>query len=1178
MKKTYKNINKKTKGVLYLSGVFLALLSNINNTYASDKTEPYYWSGTVSEYDGFVDPEIPPAVKLKKSIDGMPAGTILYRTEYLGFTYYCPATPEELQDTDLEVNSTKYRKWGPWDMPINQVAYQETVVGNIEPGFIPSSYSYSTVTIPKGTTVQGIKINSEGGDYRTTLGTLNASYTGKIKSVTDYKGINDPHVYFDLTGTNLEGVGAVNIGRVPVSKITTKGKINFYYKDSRPIYDNFPQYGKYADRDASDINIISDDSHTYVEQGKWVNPSYAPYDLGGKNGEWVYLGYNADGDVLKNPYSLETSLYFRGNSALKEFDMRYTPWNPTDSKPGEEEKKKEFAYQEFPKRTKYDTDSKYYNTKYNLIKSLIQKGVFFRRSNLTLKQDVEDMLNRISFRNHPVNEASVMMVQRRMNESTRYFTVFNELSDIYLHTMRVKDKSGNVVGFYTYDVNTGNVERKHGENIKAGEKYTVEVYLGNAKNRDIIATKNQSQIGLTTNYKEQDYLTIGETKYTQSKEVPNTMTATKGSKSSVMTYTITAPESDFFDIYGYVGYKHMGTDNLDYTNDIGRIRMNITDIGATGERQESKADLVAKKIELLDSNDKVVYSYTRGASEPSVNKAIVPGNTYNIRYTIVNEGDDAKYRVNNPGRWEGDNWIPGGWSDWIYYDCTINSQYQYSRIVSDSSSAGNDVVPPSQEHGVSNEVELFHEGKRKIKIYKDTEITYTRNNIVFEYPYLNTTFSFTTSNDNVNSDKTNDSLTTVINPKYDAVISNVRIFPKNEYIADEKKKTSYVVMYDATLDTEDFIKKGDANMLIETSININNKTVFVTDLLSVGENKNIAHSVDVNVSKEGVRTATVILNYHKHTYETDYSNNKGVAKDASVRKINNPFEGNIKDKVTKVDTSNGSSLAGGGDLNNNCLIPRTENNWSITHRKLSWSATNKSYTSISGDKQTFKKYTEKSDEEVTNNYKESFKIESVLFKSKTTKDKGLGDDGWVNLADASQKDLGLIKAGYGFELKVIAKYKTNVDKIMPQNSMTSNGTSGVEYSSISNADINLPAELFIELPGTNQKRKILSTTGYEGTTKGLILDVEDESTSSETIKKLTYTIKSVTTLGIKESNKIFIPTSLKNGDYKISVYTSPTVGTATANKPIYSTMCDRKDLTIKVKGSYTDDLNSHITQ
>lgn len=1169
--------NKYLRSGLFI--IFGSILSSLymNNTSYASKAVPYYFEGTSSEYSGFIDPDVPPAIKLTQAVDGMPKGTILYKTQYLDFTYYCPVTPKELQGTSKEVNPTKYRKWGPWDMPANKVAYEETVSGITKPGFIPSSYIYTSVTIPKGTSVQGIKVDNNGKDYRTTLGKLTSQYKGKVKSVTNYKGRNDPHIYFDLSKTNLKGKGAVNVGRVPVSKATVSGKTNLYYSDSRAIYTRFPKYGIYSDSSTKKTNTLTDASHQNIEKGKWVNPSYAPYGLAGLSGEWFKLGYNADGDVLENPYYISTSLYFRGNSDLKDYDFRYTPWNKSDSN-GESESNKTDAYNNFSKPTKYDTQSKYYNDKYKVVKKLFDDGVLTRKKS-TLDADIKDMLNRISFRNHPVNEATLLEVQRRSSSSTRTFTVFNELSDIYLHSISVTDSSGKEVASYSYDINTKKVTRKDGSGIVAGQKYTVKVYLGNTRNRDIIATKNQTQIGIKSNYKAYSSLPISATTSTQSKEVANTMKATKGSKSSAMTFTITAPNADFFDIYGYVGYKHLGTDNLDESNDIGRVRMNINGTNYSEQYDYGYADLEANKIELLNSSGNVVYSYSRGASSPSIANAVMPGETYSIRYTIVNKGDDAKYRVKSKGYWSGDNWIPGSWGAWQYYDSNVNSKYQYTRIGSGEHTSSNDVIPPLQTFTVSNEIPVALNGNTTFKVYKGTQITYTVRNVVFENPYLETSFSFTANDDHVNCNTENDSLSVTIRPLYDAVISNVRIQPKYEYINNETKKTSYLIIYDAKLDVPDFMKNSNVQMKIETAINVGGKTEIFTDFLTIGENKNLSHSIDnLPISSAGTITATVILNYHKHTYETNYNNNKDSASGSSIIKVNNPFNGQNSDIVKGTDTSNGSTASGGGSLNNNCLIPRTTNNWNVTHRKVTWNATQKSYTTVDGVTKSFTSYKTASDTTLNPiNYRESYNIDAILFRSKDTIDKGLGNNGWINLTNNS--NLATIKAGYGFELKVITKYRTNANKIMPYNTTASNGLSGTFYSNSSrDAGINLSKDIFIELPGSRSTRKILSTTGYEGTTKGVIVTEADKSTSSETIKEFTYTIKATNTLGIKASNKIFIPASLKDGEYKISIYTPPVTGVPSANKGTYSALCDRKDVTIKVKGSYTDDLNSHITQ
>lgn len=49
----------------------------------------------------------------------------------------------------------------------------------------------------------------------------------------------------------------------------------------------------------------------------------------------------------------------------------------------------------------------------------------------------------------------------------------------------------------------------------------------------------------------------------------------------------------------------------------------------------------------------------------------------------------------------------------------------------------------------------------------------------------------------------------------------------------------------------------------------------------------------------------------------------------------------------------------------------------------------------------------------------------------------------------------------------------------------------------------------------------------------------------------------------------------------MSIYTPPVTGSSSIDKfntSKYSSLFDRKDVTIKVQGSSTDDLNSHTTQ
>lgn len=75
-------------------------------------------------------------------------------------------------------------------------------------------------------------------------------------------------------------------------------------------------------------------------------------------------------------------------------------------------------------------------------------------------------------------------------------------------------------------------------------------------------------------------------------------------------------------------------------------------------------------------------------------------------------------------------------------------------------------------------------------------------------------------------------------------------------------------------------------------------------------------------------------------------------------------------------------------------------------------------------------------------YYETFEIADVLFRSKYTKDNRLGNDGWVSVKNGGQ---GRIKAGYGFELQIKTRYRTNRNIAPLPNPYTGNRYRGDAY-------------------------------------------------------------------------------------------------------------------------------------
>ena len=308
------------------------------------------------------------------------------------------------------------------------------------------------------------------------------------------------------------------------------------------------------------------------------------------------------------------------------------------------------------------------------------------------------------------------------------------------------------------------------------------------------------------------------------------------------------------------------------------------------------------------------------------------------------------------------------------------------------------------------------------------------------------------------------------------------------------------------------------------------------------------------ISSAGSIIGTVILNYNENAYETNYNNNRDTSS-TNIVKVSNPFNTTV------------------------CPVATTTNSWTSSQTKYTWSATSNGYSTANNSYRRYKGYSV-STSTVTPTHDESFGISQVQFRSKYTKDKNLGEngDGWINMINSNESSEAYISAGYGFELRVVTTFKTNVKSVANANTMASNALSGTNYSYLTARDsYNVSKELFIELPGSRANKKIISTSGYSGTTKGLIVETVDKSTSTHRIIENTYTLESVNSLGISNSNKIFVPSTMKDGDYKVLIYTPAVTGTPTASASEQSTtkMCDRKEITIKVKGSYTDDLNSH---
>lgn len=434
--------------------------------------------------------------------------------------------------------------------------------------------------------------------------------------------------------------------------------------------------------------------------------------------------------------------------------------------------------------------------------------------------------------------------------------------------------------------------------------------------------------------------------------------------------------------------------------------------------------------------------------------------------------------------------------------------------------------------------------------------TTTTDTLVFETPKV-TASSVLEQNSYIDSNKNDNSISKDYTANYNFTVSNVRIIPSTE------RPTSYPTTLKVTIKYDIDVTVPSYNQNYETDIitNINPNTSFV-DHIKAGSNKDITHEIEVTATGTGSIPATVVINNPSDTnqriWESNYNDNTGKTNgntDLDIVAPENPYNG-------------GCSLSG----------VTTSYTASKKHQIHTFSGNYTKGNYYSGDSKAdgtsnFYYYNGGSDSSVTTNYTESYKIEKILFRSKLTKDLGLGSDGWVDLKTTK----GQIKAGYGYELKIQVSYKTNA--ITSQPTASRNPSNPLQYhgknksgqstssgTTVSNTMImpNLYNDIYVNI-GNN---KILSVSGIYGTTKAFTAKTIESNNNTVTVE---YTL-GTTVNGVQTSDKIYTDESTKDGDVSITVFTPNITSISGGN------LCDKNTVSYTIKGSMLDDNNDHIVQ
>lgn len=308
--------------------------------------------------------------------------------------------------------------------------------------------------------------------------------------------------------------------------------------------------------------------------------------------------------------------------------------------------------------------------------------------------------------------------------------------------------------------------------------------------------------------------------------------------------------------------------------------------------------------------------------------------------------------------------------------------------------------------------------------------------------------------------------------------------------------------------------------------------VIYTDKVDVPANKNVPISVtipNVLLSESASRTTfSVEVNPVPRLQFESLRNG-------------NPYANNTRTAtVTLHDTTVDESIP-------LCQSPNRENTWTTTHTVTTW---NSSSSNAYGQSDTSSMSVTK----VTRNYYERYSVEKVLFKSKLTEDQGLG---WVDITNQPGK----VKAGYGFDLRFITRYTTNVMDVSPKPFYGENSYRTVEP---------LPSKV-------EPANRIALKAQFPGNSQTWIMN----GSPSGSWTNMTHSYQLPTRIVDGRATKqIFIDKNVKDGIYTMTVETAPFVGQQMKPNPAASgnILCDLKTVRIEVVGDRVDDLNTHINQ
>lgn len=456
-------------------------------------------------------------------------------------------------------------------------------------------------------------------------------------------------------------------------------------------------------------------------------------------------------------------------------------------------------------------------------------------------------------------------------------------------------------------------------------------------------------------------------------------------------------------------------------------------------------------------------------------------------------------------------------------------------------------IPGEHEINVSGTLSTSGQHYEEVSLDRTIKIQLDKTNVIRETirvsnPEIITDIKISTSNEKINTDTTNDSMSKTFKNAPNIKLTNLKITPNR---IDFTPTGCHVVTvsYDLTLEADK--KDYTATFNTKTLIQIGNQEFTVTDKIKQG-------------------TARYTHNLEYCFPANDDGNSREVIATANINQ--EMFEATIKDNQAKT-TWEGNNNA----LNRNgCPVG------DYVLNEVTWTQT---YTidtvEVWQEDGRILQNVIKTEQKTVENQTEFFKIKSIQMRSKLQQDLGMGDNGWIDVIGeygSTQIAVPKIKAGYGFEFRIQVEYDTNIF-----------------------SDLNTELDLEKLERGEKQTIQVVSAGAHDrpnlvndfylsvgGKTlnvgNGLDLEVTN-STQNDNSKAFNVTITPKVSPNTDETGdtRLYVNENTADGTYKMKFYTPAIIGLTSRSELENAVLCDEIEIEFKVVGSVYDDLNSHQT-